>query len=353
VESPERGGAEPVGTSTPVADEALAPGESLRTISYLQALNEAMREEMRRDEKVLVMGEDVQVGGALGILTGLAAEFGTDRVRDTPISEAAFVGAAIGLAVGGYRPVVDLMFSPFMWCAMDQCCNQAAKWRYMTGGQVSLPIVYRLATGQLGGEGAAQHTCSIYSQFMQVPGLKIAIPSSPYDAKGLLKTAIRDPDPVLFFEVTRLNGTKGPVPEEEYSVPFGVANVVREGSDVTVVGIGYMVAEALRAADVLAGEGVSVEVIDPRTLVPLDVETIVESVRKTHRIVVADEATPMASAASEIVACVVEGALEYLDAHPARVCALNVPTPFSPPLEQAVLPDAGRIAAAVREQLSV
>jgi pyruvate dehydrogenase E1 component beta subunit len=351
VENPELGSAERAG-SVAMTAEPTEPGETTRTLSYLQALNEALREEMSRDEKVLIMGEDVRVGGALGILTGLADEFGHDRVRDTPISEAAFVGAAIGLAIGGYRPVVDLMFSPFIWCAMDQCCNQAAKWRYMTGGQISLPIVYRLATGQLGGEGAAQHTCSIYSQFMQVPGLKIAIPSTPHDAKGLLKTAIRDADPVLFFEVTRLNGTKGPVPDRDYTVPLGAASVVREGSDITVVGIGYMVGEAFRAAELLADEGISVEVVDPRTLVPLDLDTIVGSVRKTHRLVVADEATPMASAASEIVAGVVERALEYLDAHPARVCALNVPTPFSPPLEQAVLPDAERIVAAVREQVA-
>lgn len=346
MDNPECGGG-----AASVAAEPGASDETVRTLSYLQALNEALHEEMSRDEKVIVLGEDVRVGGALGILTGLAERFGDERVRDTPVSEAAFVGAAIGLAIGGYRPVVDLMFSPFMWCAMDQCCNQAAKWRYMTGGQVSLPIVYRLASGNLGGGGAAQHTCSIYSQFMQVPGLKIAVPSTPYDAKGLLKTAIRDPNPVLFFEVTRLNGVRGPVPDEDYAVPFGAARVAREGSDVTVVGIGYMVGEALRAADVLDGDGISVEVLDPRTLVPLDLGAIVASVQKTHRLVVADEATPMASAASEIVTGVVERALEYLDAHPARVCALNVPTPFSPPLEQAVLPDAGRIVAAVREQL--
>ncbi len=328
------------------------PAVAPRTLSYLQALNEAMREEMRRDQKVIVLGEDVVVGGALGILTGLAAEFGLERVRNTPISESAFVGAAVGLAASGYRPVVDLMFSPFMWCAMDQCCNQAAKWRYMTGGQVSLPIVYRMATGQLGGEAAAQHTCSIYSQFMQVPGLKVVIPTNARDAKGLLKTAIRDADPVLFFEVTRLNGTKGPVPDEDYLIPFGVANRLRPGTDVTIVGIGYMAVEAMRAAEILAEEGISAEVIDPRTLVPLDVDTIVTSIQKTHRIVVVDEATPMASAASEIIACVVERGLEYLDANPARVCALNTPTPFSPVLEKAVLPDAARIVTAVREQLN-
>jgi pyruvate dehydrogenase E1 component beta subunit len=327
-----------------------ATGTAPRTLTYLQALNEAIREEMRRDQKVLVLGEDVVVGGALGILTGLATEFGVERVRNTPISEAAFVGAAIGLSACGYRPVVDLMFSPFMWCAMDQCCNQAAKLRYMSGGQLSFPIVYRMATGQLGGEAAAQHTCSIYSQFMQVPGLQIVVPANAHDAKGLLKTAIREPNPVLFFEVTRLNGVRGAVPAEDYLVPFGVANVARQGRDVTIVAIGYMVGEALKAAEMLQRGGISAEVVDPRTLVPLDVDTIVTSVQKTHRLVVADEATPMASAASEILASVAERALEYLDASPARVCAINVPTPFSPPLERAVLPDAARIEAAVRRQ---
>lgn len=301
---------------------------------------------------MIVLGEDVVVGGALGIVKGLAEEFGKDRVIDTPISEAGFVGAAIGLAAAGWRPVVDVMFMPFLWCAMDQLCNQAAKWRYMTGGQVSLPIVYRGATGHLGGEAAAQHTASIYSQFMQVPGLKIAVPTTPDDAKGLLKAAIRDPDPVLFFEVTRLNGVKGEVPAGDHVTPFGATSVAREGSDVTVVGIGYMAAEALRAAEILEAEGLSVEVVDPRTLVPLDAATIVDSVRKTHRLVVADEATPAASAASEIITCVVEESFEYLDAYPARVCALNAPTPFSPPLEQAVLPDASRIVDAVRQQFA-
>jgi pyruvate dehydrogenase E1 component beta subunit len=329
----------------------VAGPETDESVTYLQALNQALREEMRRDDSIVVLGEDVKVGGALGILTGLAAEFGVERVRDTPISEAAFVGAAVGLAACGYRPVVDLMFSPFMWCAMDQCCNQAAKWHQMTGGQFSLPIVYRMATGQLGGEAAAQHTCSIYSQFMQVPGLKIAVPASPADAKGLLKSAIRDPNPVLFFEVTRLNGTKGGVPRHDYVTPFGKAKVVRPGTDVTVVGIGFMVSEALRAAEVLDGSGISIEVVDPRTLVPLDLETILDSVQRTHRLVVVDEATPAASAASEIVAAAVENGLEHFDARPARVCALDVPTPFSPPLEQAALPDADDIVAAVLAQV--
>lgn len=326
-------------------------GQDVSRRTYLQALNEALREEMRRDPKVVLLGEDVVVGGALGVARGLADEFGPERVIDTPISEAGFVGAAIGLAASGWRPVVDVMFMPFLWCAMDQVCNQAAKWHYMTGGQFSLPIVYRGSTGHLGGEAAAQHTVSIYSQFMQVPGLKIAVPATPADAKGLLKTAIRDSDPVLFFEVARLNGLRGEVPGDDYVVPFGQASIVRPGADLTIVGIGFMVEESLRAAAELEKEGISAEVIDPRTLIPLDVPTIVESVRKTHRLVVADEATPMASAASEILASVAERAFEEFDSYPERVTAMHVPTPFSPDLERVVLPDAARIKAAALRQL--
>ena len=211
----------------------------MRSVSYGNALTEAVREEMARDERILILGEDAAVGGALGLLTGLADEFGRERVRDTPISEAGFVGAAIGLAATGWRPIVDLMFAPFIWCAMDQVCNQAAKWRYMTGGQAELPIVYLMANGALGGEAAAQHAVSPYSQFMQVPGLKIAIPASAHDAKGLTKTAIRDPNPVLLFEIPRLNGIKGEIPDDDYAVPMGEATVTREGADITVVGIGY------------------------------------------------------------------------------------------------------------------
>ena len=330
------------------------PGaEIVRSLSYGQALTEAIREEMARDPRIVIMGEDAAVGGALGLLTGLADEFGRDRVRDTPISEAGFVGAAIGLAATGWRPIVDVMFAPFLWSAMDQICNQAAKWRYMTGGQVELPIVYLMANGALGGEAAAQHAISPYSQFMQVPGLKIVIPASAHDAKGLTKTSIRDPNPVLLFEIPRLNGVKGDVPEGEVLVPMGEARLVREGSDVTVVGVGYLVHEALEAAATLESEGISVEVVDPRTLVPLDIDTIVQSVEKTNRLIVADEATPAASAASEIIASVVEIAYDQLDSYPARVCALNAPTPFSPTLERTVLPNAARIVDAVREHVGV
>jgi pyruvate dehydrogenase E1 component beta subunit len=318
-----------------------------RELTYVRAINEALREEMRRDAAVFVMGEDV-VTGSFGKLLGLADEFGPQRVRNTPISESAFVGAAIGAAATGMRPVAEIMFSSFAYVAMDQLCNQAAKLRYMTGGQISLPIVYRTMYGVFGG-AAAQHSVAPYAQFMQTPGLKIALPATPEDAKGLLKTAIRDPDPVLFFECGRLAQARGDVPEDEHLVPFGQARVHRTGTDVTVVALGFMVREALAAAATLAREGISVEVLDPRTLVPLDEEAILASIRKTHRLVVADEATPLASAASEIAALAAERGFDWLDAPIRRVCAHNVPIPYGPAMERYVIPDAARIAAAVRQ----
>jgi pyruvate/2-oxoglutarate/acetoin dehydrogenase E1 component len=318
-----------------------------RQLSYVRAINEALREEMRRDPSVFIMGVDV-VTGSFGKLVGLVDEFGPERVRNTPISESAFCGAAIGAAAAGMRPIAEIMFSSFAYVAMDQLCNQAAKLRYMTGGQLSLPLVYRTMYGVFGG-AAAQHSLAPYAQFMQVPGLKIALPATPYDAKGLLKSAIRDPDPVLFFECGRLAQSRGEVPEDDYLVPFGRARVQREGRDVTVVALGYMLREALVAAEELAREGISAEVVDPRTLVPLDEETIIESIRKTHRLVVADEATPAASAASEIAAVAAERAFDWLDAPVRRVCARNVPIPYAPALERAVIPDAARIASAVRD----
>ena len=301
----------------------------MRTISYVEAVCEAFHEELARDPKVFVMGEDVKVGGAFGTLRGLADEFGEARVRNTPISEEVFAGAAIGAALSGWRPVVELMFGTFSYLAMDQLCNQAAKLRYMTGGQARLPIVYRMINGAIA-SAAAQHSACVHSQFLNVPGLKIVIPSSPADVKGLLKTAIRDPNPVLMFDSGRLLGVKGEVPTDEYLIPFGECAVRREGTDVTIVAIGYMVGEALASAEVLERDGVSVEVIDPRSLVPLDIEGIVESVRKTHRLIVVDESTPCGSAASEIVSVTVEAAFEYLDAPPTKVCSANTPMPFSP-----------------------
>jgi acetoin:2,6-dichlorophenolindophenol oxidoreductase subunit beta len=321
--------------------------EAARQITFVRAINEALREEMHRDPSVFLMGIDLATG-SFGKLLGLIDEFGPQRVRNTPISESAFAGAAIGAAATGMRPIAEIMFSNFFYVAMDQICNQAAKLRYMSGGQISLPLVYRTMYGALGGT-AVQHSSAPYAQFMQVPGLKIALPATPYDAKGLLKTAIRDSDPVLFFESGRLAQSRGDVPEGEYLVPFGQARVHREGSDVTVVALGAMVRDALTAAEIVAREGISVEVLDPRTLVPLDGEAILESVAHTHRLVVVDEATPAASAASEIVALVAENGLDWLDAPARRVCAHNVPMPYGPAMEQFVVPDGARIVAAIRE----
>jgi pyruvate/2-oxoglutarate/acetoin dehydrogenase E1 component len=331
-------------------DSLATKGKATRSITYVDAVCQALHEEMARDPKVFIMGEDARLGGPFGLTRGLVSEFGEARVRDTPISEAAFAGAAIGAALGGWRPVVDLMFGTFTYCAMDQLCNQAAKWRYMTGGQAMLPIVYRALTGAMGG-AAAQHSACVHSLFLQISGLKVIVPSSPYDAKGLLKSAIRDPNPVLMFDSGRLLSVKGEVPTDEFIIPFGQCAIKREGTDVTIVAIGYMVREALASAEMLAEDGISAEVIDPRTLVPLDIDTIIESVRKTRHLVVVDESTPSGSAASEIISLTAEGGFEYLDAPPRKVCSANTPIPFSPILEQAVLPNPTKIADAVRGSL--
>jgi pyruvate dehydrogenase E1 component beta subunit len=317
-----------------------------RKISYINAITEAIHEEMARDDRVVLIGEDVELGGAFGMMTGLVEEFGRERVRNTPISEAGFTGVGVGLAATGWRPIIDLGFGSFAWCAMDQLCNQAAKWRYMSGGQVRLPIVYRMATGIFGG-AAAQHSATLYSQFLQVPGLKVVVPSNPEDMKGLLKSAIRDPNPVLVFEGGRLIGEKGDVRSGDHTVPLGAGSTPRSGTDVTVVAIGYMVKEALAAAELLEASDISVEVVDPRTLVPLDRSVIVRSVKRTGRLVVVDESTPAASAASEIIASVCEAAHDQLVAAPRRVCTADVPIPFAPEMEKAVVPDAGSIVSAI------
>ena len=319
----------------------------MRQIRFNRAIMEAMREEMHRDKTVFIMGEDVEAG-IMGKTFGLLDEFGPERVRDTPLAEVGFVGAAVGAAAAGTRPIVELMFWMLSYVAMDQIANQAAKMRYQFGGQSKLPLVIRgsAATG-----AAAQHSDSVHSMFMHVPGLKIVAPSTPYDAKGLLKTAVRDDNPVLFFEASNLGGIRGPVPEEEYTIPFGVADIKREGTDVTVVAISRMVPDALVAAEALAADGISVEVVDPRTLVPLDKETILSSVMKTGRLVVADEAQPTCGASAEIAALVVEDedAFGSLDAPIQRVARKPVPIPFSPPMERFVTPGAKDVEAAVRK----
>jgi pyruvate/2-oxoglutarate/acetoin dehydrogenase E1 component len=315
----------------------------MRELTYNEAALEAIAEEMRRDAKVFYMSTDA--------LPPLAKEFG-DRVKATPITEAAFTGMAIGAAGCGFRPIADWRQVTFCFVAMDQIVNQAAKIHYMFGGQATFPILFRASVGG-GGRVAAQHSQSPYSMFMNVAGLKMFLPSTPYDMKGLLKTAIRDNNPVISFESSRLMGLKGPVPDDDYTIPLGKADVKREGSDVTVVALAWLVHEALAAAEQLDKEGVSVEVVDPRSLVPLDTETIRISVRKTGRLVIADEGGPTAGFSAEIAAIATEDAATFarLAAPVRRVCALQVPIPYSPVLESHVFPDRNRIIAGIRDVL--
>jgi pyruvate dehydrogenase E1 component beta subunit len=297
-----------------------------------------MSEEMRRDGSVFLMGEDVGLfGGVFGVSAGMHDEFGEDRVRDTPISEQAIVGAGLGAALVGMRPIVEIMFADFVTVAMDQVVNQAAKARYMSGGKAQVPLTMRIVNGAPG-SAAAQHSQSPEAWFMNVPGLKIVIPATPYDAKGLLKTAIRGEDPVLFFEHKMLYALKGQVPADDYTVPLGQAVVRREGRDVTVIAIGGLLPKVMDAADRLADQGVSAEVIDPRTLVPLDVDTLVESVKKTHRAIIVHEAHRRAGPGAEIAAVLAEAAIGYLDAPILRVATKNVPFPYHPDLENFILP---------------
>ena len=320
-----------------------------RIITYRDALREALREEMRRDERVFLMGEDIAdpFGSAYKVTLGLSPEFGLERVRQTPISELGFVGAGVGAALTGMRPVVELMYIDFSTLAMDQIVNQAAKIRYMSGGQAKVPLVIR-TQGGMGRSSAAHHAQSLEAWFVHVPGLLVAMPSTPYDAKGLLKTAIRLDDPVIFIEHKLLYNTEGPVPEEEYTIPFGAADVKREGTDCTVVATSRTVLMALKAAEILEKEGISVEVVDPRTLFPLDIETIVQSVKKTSRLVVAHEAPERCGFGAEVVAQIAEKAFAYLDAPIQRVCGPSVPAPFARHLENSIIVDEQKIADRVR-----
>jgi pyruvate dehydrogenase E1 component beta subunit len=313
-------------------------------------LREALREEMRRDPTVFLLGEDIGMhwGGAFKVTDGLAQEFGEERVRDTPISESAIIGTGVGAAITGMRPVAEIMFGDLTALAMDQIANQAAKIRYMFGGQASCPLVIRTPFGA-GVNIASHHSQSLEAWFMHTPGLQVAVPSTPYDAKGLLKTALRGNNPVFFCEHKLLYPIDGEVPEEEYTVPFGVAEVRREGSDATVVATMYMVHKALNAAATLEKEGVSTEVIDPRTLTPLDKKRIVASVKKTGRLIVVSEDCKTAGVSAEIASAVVEEAIDYLDAPVKRVTGADTPIPFSPPLEQYVIPNEKTIVKAVKE----
>jgi acetoin:2,6-dichlorophenolindophenol oxidoreductase subunit beta len=321
----------------------------MTTISYLQAIRDAQLEEMRRDERVFIMGEDV-AWNMLGSTEGFVEEFGPERVRNTPITEAAFTGAAAGAAMVGMRPIVDLMLTSFMYCAMDQIISIISKSTYLYGGQASLPLTIR-ASMFYGGSNAAQHSDRPLAPFMASPGLKIIAPSSPYDAKGLLKAAIREDDPVISFEDGTLWTMTGEVPDEDYIVPLGQADVKREGSQVTVVAISGAVRAALTAAGRLAGEGISVEVVDPRSLVPMDYATILSSVAKTGRLVVADPSHRTCSPAAEIAATVAEDGFWSLQAPIVRVTTPDTHIPFSPPLEAQLYPGPDRIAEAVRQTL--
>lgn len=321
-----------------------------RPTYFIKAMKEGLAAAMREDDRVVVIGEDVD-RSVIGATRGLLAEFGESRVMNTPISEQAFVGAAIGAAAAGLKPVVDMMIGSFFYVAMDQLANQAAKLPYMSGGQINLPLVYFTATGPSGG-GAAQHSENLHAMLMNVAGLKIVMPSTPYDAKGLMLAAIRDPNPVVYFQDHVLGGTRGHVPEEDYIVPIGVADVKKRGSDVTVVAIGSTVRKALKVAAELEQSGTSVEVIDPRTLAPLDLDTIIESVSRTGRLVAVDNARLTGSAASEIVASVTGAAFGSLKAAPLRVAWADVPVPFSAPLEARVVVQEDDIRSAIMQTLA-
>jgi acetoin:2,6-dichlorophenolindophenol oxidoreductase subunit beta len=315
----------------------------VREISFAQAVNEALAEEMRRDKHVFIIGEDVaEAGTPFKVLAGLSDEFGTDRVIDSPISEAGITGMCVGAAMTGMRPVVDIMFGDFLTLTMDQMVNQAAKIHYMSGGKLSVPMVMRTTLGATR-RSAAQHSQSLHAWMSHIPGLKVIVPSTPYDAKGLLKTAIRDNNPVVFFEDKLSFPIKGPVPEGEYTIPLGVADVKREGTDITLAATSSMVDVALAAADKLAEIGISAEVIDPRTTIPLDRDAFIESAKKTSRAIVIDEGYEQYGTTAEIASVIADGAFYYLDAPVKRMGAMNVPIPFSPSLEDLTVPDAERV----------
>lgn len=339
-----------------------------RSMDFADAIREALWQEMARDETVIVLGEDVGLfGGLFGCTKGLQEEFGKERVRDTPISEAAIIGAAIGAAMTGMRPVAEIEFMDFIGCAMDQIFNQLAKIHYMFGGSLEVPAVVRVPCGSRYpvASGAAQHSQSLEAWFMHTPGIKVVTPSTPYDAKGLLISAIRENDPVLFIEhkllyyarrVRRLReqfpSLIGSVPEEAYVIPFGKADIKRRGKDVTVVATMMMIHKTIKAAKELDKVGISVEIVDPRTLVPFDKETVVDSVKKTGRVVVVSEDCKTAGVAAEITSIIMEEAFDYLDAPIKRVSALDVPIPYSPALEGVVIPQEQKIVKAIKEVVS-
>lgn len=323
--------------------------ENSRQISFAQATNEAIAEEMRRDEHIFVIGEDVaETGTPFRVLAGLVDEFGTKRIIDSPISEAGITGICVGAAMTGMRPIIDIMFGDFLTLTMDQIVNQAAKIHYMSGGKLNVPLVLRTTLGATR-RSAAQHSQSLHAWVSHVPGLKVVVPSTPYDLKGLLKTAIRDNNPVIFFEDKMSFSLKGHVPEEEYTIPFGVADIKREGTDITLVALSSMVDVALKAAEQLAEIGISAELVDPRTTLPLDHETLIESAKKTGHVIVLDEGYQQYGATAEIASVIADGAFYYLDAPVKRMGAMNVPIPFSPPLEDLTVPTPERVVELAKQ----
>ena len=324
------------------------PANNGRELTLAQAVREALAEEMRRDSRGFILGEDIaEAGHPFKVLTGLVEEFGAERVLDTPISEAGFTGVAVGAAMTGLRPVVDIMFGDFVTLIMDQMVNQAAKVHYMSGGKWRVPMVLRTTLGATR-RSAAQHSQSLHAWFCHIPGLKVVLPSTPYDAKGLLKTAIRDENPVAFFEDKMMYRLKGPVPEEEYTIPLGAADIKREGTDITIVATSSMVQVALGAAKLLEEAAISAEVVDPRTLWPLDEKTLINSARKTSRVIVMDEGYGRYGVAAEIASVISEGAFFDLEAPVKRLGAMHVPIPFSPPLEDATVPTEQSVFEAAR-----
>jgi acetoin:2,6-dichlorophenolindophenol oxidoreductase subunit beta len=321
---------------------------SVRELTYGEAVREALAEEMRRDPRVFVIGEDVaEAGHPFKVLTGLVQEFGTQRVIDTPISEPGYAGIGVGAAMTGMRPVVDVMFGDFLTLAMDQIVNQAAKVHYMSGGKLKVPIVFRTTLGATR-RSAAQHSQSLHAWVSHIPGLKVALPSSPYEAKGLMKTAIRDDSPVVIFEDKMMYRVKGPVPDEDYTVPFGIAEIKRAGTDVTIVATSSMVQVALGAATMLEEIGISAEVIDPRTTYPLDKPTLIASAKKTSRALVVDEGYERYGVTAEIASVIAEGAFYHLDAPVKRIGAMDVPVPFSPALEDLTVPSEKVVSEAAK-----
>ncbi len=323
----------------------------MRVIQFREALREAMSEEMRKDENILLMGEEVaEYNGAYKVSQGMLEEFGEKRIIDTPIAELGFAGIAVGAAMNGLRPVVEFMTFNFSLVAIDQVINAAAKMYQMSGGQFNIPMVFRGPTGSAG-QLAAQHSQAFENWFANCPGLKVVVPSNPYDAKGLLKTAIRDNDPVIFMESEQMYGDKGEVPEEEYLIPIGVADIKREGSDVTIVSFGKIMKVALASAEELAKEGISCEVIDLRSVRPIDYDTVIQSVKKTNRLVIVEEAWPLASISTEITYMVQKNAFDYLDAPVRRINTQDTPLGYAPTFVQEFLPNTERVIKAVKEVL--